>query len=67
MALTIYTRDGVAYQDIPFTYEAMMSILKDNTIFRPNDFIEITYPDGDRVAVRKKDVTGIFYTENEDT
>lgn len=65
--LTIYARDGTQYSEIPLSYEAMVSLLKDDTVIGPDDFIEIEYPDGDRAAIRKKDITGIFYSVNDDT
>ena len=38
-----------------------MALLKDDTVIGPDDFVEIDYPDGDRAAIRKRDISGIFY------
>ena len=43
------------------SYEAIMALLKDDTVIGPDDFVEIDYPDGDRAAIRKRDISGIFY------
>ena len=59
--IAIYVRDGMHYGEIPMSYEAIMALLKDDSVIGPDDFVEIDYPDGDRAAIRKRDISGIFY------
>ena len=59
--ITIYVRDGMHYGEIPMSYEVIMALLKDDSVIGPDDFVEIDYPDGDRAAIRKRDISGIFY------
>ena len=63
--VTIYTRDGAQYGDIPLSYEVLMGLLTDDSLIGPEGFIEIAYPDGERAAVRKKDISSV-YCENDD-
>ncbi len=62
--ITIHAKNGIQYDEIPLSYEAMMNLMKDDSIIGPNDFIEIEYPDGDRAAIRKRDISGIFYEKD---
>lgn len=59
--ITIFVRDGTHYGEIPMSYEAIMALLKDDTVIGPDDFVEIDYPNGGRAAIRKRDISGIFY------
>lgn len=58
--LTVYIRDGTRYDEIPLSYDAMMEILKDDSIIKPDDFIEFQYPNGDKAAIRKSDVSSVY-------
>lgn len=62
--LTIYARDGTQYGEIPIGFEAIMALLKDDSVIGPDDFVEIDYPDGDRAAIRKRDISGVFCEED---
>lgn len=62
--LAIYARDGTQYGEIPMGFEAIMALLKDDSVIGPDDFVEISYPDGARVAIRKRDISGVFYEED---
>lgn len=62
--LTIYARDGTQYGEIPMGFDAIMALLKDDSVIGPDDFVEIDYPDGDRAAIRKRDISGVFYEED---
>ena len=62
--LTIYARDGTQYGEIPMGFDAIMALLKYDSVIGPDDFVEIDYPDGDRAAIRKRDISGVFYEED---
>lgn len=58
--VTIYAIDGTQYEEVPLSFEGIMDILKDDSIIGPDDFIEIHYPDGEKAAIRKKDICGVY-------
>lgn len=53
----IYVIDGVVYEQIDLTFDAMWRIM-DDTTFNDDKFIEFTFSDGARVAIRKRCISG---------
>ena len=62
--LTIYAGNGTRYGEIPMGFDTIMALLKDDSVIGPDDFVEIDYPDGGRAAIRKRDISGVFYEED---
>ena len=58
--ITIYIRDGTQYVDIPLPYEILMGFLTDDSLIGPEEFLEIVYPDGEKAAIRKKDISSVY-------
>lgn len=57
--IDVYTSDGTVYRGIEMGYDAFLYLLRDDSIIGPNDFIELTYSDGSRAAIRKNTVVSI--------
>lgn len=57
--ITVYTSDGTEYQEIEMDYDVFLCLMRDDSIIGPNDFIELTYSDGTRAAIRKNTVVSI--------
>ena len=55
----LYCKDGVIYTDIAMSYEAIEHIMTNNVI-RDNDFVPFEFEDGNRGAVRKRNINGFF-------
>lgn len=64
--ITIYTRDGNQYNEIPLSYEVVCGLLYDDSIIGRNNFIEIIYPDGAKALIRKRDISGVYYDDEQD-
>jgi len=57
----IYVVDSTVYTQIDLTFDAMWMIMNDTT-FNDDRFIEFTFSDGARAAIRKRCISG--FTES---